>query len=433
MKNNKGGGGNGRNNYKNSKKQNKNPTRGPPGILIFCEVGREKKCISEGMEILNHYYNDSNSNNGNDMEDKDTKINNKNNGDDGDKKMTLEEEIQMMKKETKKAPFHIYETGCRGSVFFMCSTKHCNVIVPQRQRQNQNQNQNEEQKSQTDMDGNKDKVETSQEQTSEQTIDESQNDLKRKSENIEDTPGTSSTSSSYNEKKQKTQDDDNGTITTTATTAKQNMWDPIQTIQSIVHDIQTSDSSAPRSRFITKMIPIQASCYANVEEITATAKALIEKFLMPHGIQFANNNDGASKVKSTSNTGTDTNSSSTCSEKNDNDSDTATATKKVTLPSFKIEFRKRFCSHLKREEVIDIVADTVQNLTNEYWNRTESKKQVDAVAEKKNPPLFNVNLTNPDYTVIIEICKTLCTMSVVKDAQSYHNFNLMKLQGIEVQ
>ena len=33
-----------------------NPKRGKPGILVFCETGREKKCIAEGMEILDHYY-----------------------------------------------------------------------------------------------------------------------------------------------------------------------------------------------------------------------------------------------------------------------------------------------------------------------------------------------------------------------------------------
>lgn len=418
----KNGGGGGRNNYQNSKR-NKNPTRGPPGILIFCEVGREKKCISEGMEILNHYYNDSD----NEKEDVDTNSNANGDGDDKvTKNMTLEEEIEMMKKEKKKAPFHVYDTGCRGSVFFMCSTKHCNVIVPRRQGQSQQQKENEEQESKNDTDGNEDKIDTSKEQTSEPNKDDSQNDSKRKLEDKTDA-GTG--------KKQKTQEDDNEnsttTISTTTTTIvepKPNLWDPIKTVQSIVHDIRNNDSSAPRSRFITKMIPMQASCYANVEEITATSRAVVEKFLMPHGIQFANDNNNDDTTPPSATTG---------GSDGDND-DGSTVTKKATLPSFKIEFRKRFCSHLKREEVINIVADTVDALTKDYWNdKTEDKEDKEQVGttatSTKYPPLFNVNLSSPDYTVIIEICKTLCIMSIVKDAQSYQNFNLMKIQGIEVQ
>jgi len=46
------------------------------------------------------------------------------------------------------------------------------------------------------------------------------------------------------------------------------------------------------------------------------------------------------------------------------------------------------------------------------------------------PQLLSVDLIHPDYTVIIEICQTLCAMSVVKDVkEGFHNFNLIKQEN----
>ena len=56
-----------------------------------------------------------------------------------------------------------------------------------------------------------------------------------------------------------------------------------------------------------------------------------------------------------------------------------------------------------------------------------------SVVEKCPPSLFSVDLTNPDYTVVIEVCRTLCTMSVIKDAHSYQLFNLLKIQEVTSQ
>lgn len=176
-------------------------------------------------------------------------------------------------------------------------------------------------------------------------------------------------------------------------------------------------SLVSRSRFVTKMIPIQATCFATMEEIKPAAKSLLEHFLMPHGIKIANDR-------------------SETFQSDDGKPDDVT-NHKNNLPTFKIEFRKRFCSHLKRDDVISVIADSIGDLTSEYWLMKESKRtnleekrQQDSCIEtdSKFPPLFGVDLGNPDYTIIIEVCRTLCTMSVVKNAQSYHHFNLMKIQ-----
>lgn len=391
-------------NYSN---RNRNPRRGPPGMLVFCETGREKKCISEGMDILNHYYNNQIAIDSKDDNDAGDNADDNADNDDGvdsklkeKKTMTLEEEIQMMKQEKKKSPFQVYETGCRGSVFFMCSSKNCNTIVQHPQNP-------------SGADSNKEKEAQEQEQQERKQEKEvtdiiESNSSKRKLEDA----------TKCNQKRQKTA----SLLENDAKENQQNatIWDPIETIQSIVRDIRKNDSSAPRSRFITKMIPIQATCYANREEIESTALSLLKNYLLPHGIKVATDN-GKNETQTVSN--------------EDNGDDGATSSnEKSALPTFKIEFRKRFCTHLKRDEVIKIVADTVDTLTNEYWSNIEYKPSEEKTDGKQNksPPLFGIDLGNPDYTIIIEICKTLCTMCVMKDAQSYHHFNLIKMQEEQV-
>lgn len=155
-----------------------------------------------------------------------------------------------------------------------------------------------------------------------------------------------------------------------------------------------------------------------MEEIKPAVKSLLEHFLMPHGIKFSI--DGGKTFQS-----------------DDGKTDDVGTKRDNNLPTFKIEVRKRFCSHLKRDDVISVIADSIDDLTSEYWLMKEAKRpsleekpQLDSCIETDNkfPPLFGVDLGNPDYTIIIEVCRTLCTMSVVKDAQSYHHFNLMKIQ-----
>jgi hypothetical protein len=432
-----------------------NPKRGPPGILIFCEVGRERKCIAEGMDILNHYYNQNN--NGPTTATTNNNNNSENNNDDHDnldseneKTMTLEEELKLMKQAKKNAPFKVYDTGCKGSVFFMCTTSNCHqIIIPSVAVVDSSSNDdagndtNQLEGEQNDDDGvHKKEIENK----------------KRKSDHNEQQEIPSSIASDTKRTKIESTDIANATTaatTTATTTSTANKWDPIQMIQSMVQDLCTTTTTnnpsyAPRSRFITKMIPIQATCFANVEEITPVMTLLLARHLLPFGIQYYHDNssDGDGDC--------------------DGDCDGDDKRKKG-LPTFKIEFRKRFCTHLKRDSVINIVANAVDTLTQEYWENssamhssnattsatTDNDNVVDDVVDdddgddkqdtgsemkddteegkekkekKKCPPLFGVDLSNPDYTIIIEICRTLCTMSVVKDAQSFHLFNLAKIQ-----
>ena len=76
----------------------RNPKRGPPGILLTCETGREFKCRNEGLDIINHYF--AGENGDNDEKDETS--------------LSLEEELKMLKSRNKKSGssrFDVYETG----------------------------------------------------------------------------------------------------------------------------------------------------------------------------------------------------------------------------------------------------------------------------------------------------------------------------------
>jgi len=207
------------------------------------------------------------------------------------------------------------------------------------------------------------------------------------------------------------------TSASSITPQEQCNWDPITTVQSIIQGIINNDSAATRSRFVSRMIPMQATCYANMEEIKLTATSIINNHLIPYGIKANDdyqNDDASATVTNTTNNKMKQNEKS--------------------LPSFKIEFRKRHCSHIKRNDVIQsVAADIVEASTKEYWNQVHKKDDNDAALSNENqkqessdtPQLFSV-----DQTVIIEICQTLCAMSVVKDVkEGFHNFNLIKQEN----
>ena len=162
---------------RNSNFRRNNPKRGAPGILVITETGRENKGRREGLEILQHYfYSSSGSNaddviNGNTLNEKipspssDLEDNCDSDKSSLNKNLTLEEEIDLLKKgvsadavlrggnananeknnagnngtnkhgkaKVNSGPFRVYETGCRGTVFFMstmpnCEPPHCEMV-----------------------------------------------------------------------------------------------------------------------------------------------------------------------------------------------------------------------------------------------------------------------------------------------------------------
>ncbi|XP_029432548.1 THUMP domain-containing protein 1 [Rhinatrema bivittatum] len=73
--------------------------------------------------------------------------------------------------------------------------------------------------------------------------------------------------------------------------------------------------------------------------------------------------------------------------------------------TFQIVYKARNNSHMSREEVIKELAGIVGNLN----------------------PENKVDLSNPEYTIVVEIIKTVCCLSVVKDYVLFRKYNLQEV------
>ncbi|XP_070811235.1 THUMP domain-containing protein 1 [Pituophis catenifer annectens] len=73
--------------------------------------------------------------------------------------------------------------------------------------------------------------------------------------------------------------------------------------------------------------------------------------------------------------------------------------------SFQIVYKARNNSHLSREEVIKELAGIVGHLN----------------------PENKVDLSNPEYTIVVEIIKNICCLSVVKDYVLFRKYNLQEV------
>ena len=312
------------------------PKRGAPGMLFTCETGREKKCQREGLEILNHYLTASDaaiSSNGSNLQD---------DGDDEDIdeacKLSLEEELKLLK--SKKSPsdssaFGVYETSCRGTIFVLCTLPNCNLIPTI---------QTEYMQSKTNPTSD---ISKSGSQVTNHVGDVSNKKMKSDvtTEKADKTHQTTSVEFTSHQR-----------INTASPFSQKRPWDPISTVRTIMSDINdNSNKEAPRSRFVTRMIPIQATCFASSEELQLTSLEVLKRYVSK------------------------------------------------TTKTFAIIFKRRNCSNLNRTVVIKIVGDIMLK----YF------------------PHCKVKLDKPDTTIMVEVCGTLCGVSVVENFNDYRNFNLM--------
>ncbi|XP_043945434.1 THUMP domain-containing protein 1 [Protopterus annectens] len=73
--------------------------------------------------------------------------------------------------------------------------------------------------------------------------------------------------------------------------------------------------------------------------------------------------------------------------------------------TFQIVYKARNNNHMKREDVIKSLAEVIGSLNHEN----------------------KVDLNNPEYTVIVEIIKNVCCMSVVRDYVLFRKYNLQEV------
>ena len=340
------------------KTSRKNPQRGGPGFLLCCETGREVKCQREALDIIGHHY----------FQIPSRKATKKGSDELKDREvLTLDQEIALLKKGAStdivlhsserikiddhnyKNPFQVYETGCRGTVFLM-------YVKPKN-------NQSEKEGTGVQEGGG---------------LDCDDFDV-RKGKRIANHGGCDGET-----KKRKVDNSES---------ISNEKLDPVVIARSIMDNLMKNDELTPRSRFVTRMIPIQLTCFASMEEIISTSRKLIKKFLLPFGIDARNS--------------------------------------KKERPTFKIDLKRRICSSIRRDEVVTAVADSIKILTDEYW-KSCVKDESDRIQQVHEDSLFRVDLSNPDYTVLVDICRTLVCMSVVKDATWFRNFNLTRIEKEEL-
>lgn len=320
-------------------------------MLLTCEVTREIKCQREGIQILDYYHYRNTKKKGKQSDD--DSLTSAAGGNDNDKTLSLEEELKQLQSKQNKdddspSAFSVYDTGCRGSVFVLCSLPNCEIIEPI---------QTEYQKSKLMVAAGAGELEQQQSTTDE--------NVTTKEALGEDADATETTS-----KKFKTDDEMSPAATTKSETPEPSttnlpplsdppVWDPIATVDQILEDrLSNTITEAPLSRFVTRMIPIQATCFAAEEELRLTCQQLLPRYFPS------------------------------------------------TTQTFAIVMKRRSCERLQRDAIIDTIATIVLQIA----------------------PHCKAQMEQPDLTIMVEICRSLCGISVLKNYHRYKNFNLFTLE-----
>lgn len=316
-----------------------NPSRGPPGMLLTCETGREIKCEREGREILRFYLEKHNNN--------ERLKSGESSKSTPNKKLSLDQELAALQQQPRQedsGPFQLFDTGCGGTVFFMYVVK-----------------------------GDGKTIEAS--EGNEDTYNDGSASKRIRGEKAAENEKALAKSTSP------VALEDTGVQATTTT-----HWDPVATFMSIASDISTSNEEAaasasasaiPSSRFVTRMIPIQVTCFATLKELERALTALLLK------------ESGGTKPN-----------------ENDNDK-TGASGKSKTTKTFCIHSKKRNCNEFSTQQIIETAASLVVAHTG-----------------------WTVQLEDPDHVIWIEICKTLMGVSLL-DRHTLHaakNFNIAELR-----
>lgn len=375
------------------------PRRGPPAIFVTCEAGREKKCQREAFELIRHYYYAARPSAAHDeregvREEEQSPAKDADSSDEeGGGQLSLEEELAMLRKgaaaeevlnyepsskrqrtdskgqasskqiSSMKSPFSVYDTGTRGMVCILCTLPDCEMVP---------------------YDDILAKIKAARDCGSK--VDEVSGTKSDKEESGAGTAANEGNDSGDS-------DPQNAPV----------LWDPVEAVRCILRDAKcasetgngsnddrsglgetnreedndgtstkNSNEPPPGSRFITRLLPMQATCYASVEEIKDVSIALLRKYLP------------------------------SC-----NHAILAKANKEL---SFKLEIKRRLSSHITRDQVIEAVTPVVLGGLEEMPGYK-----------------FSVNLTDPDFFVRIETCKGLAGISILPREKWYKNFNLAEL------
>lgn len=220
-----------------------------------------------------------------------------------EEKQSLEEELSALKRGTirEKCPFVSFDTGCQGTVWYLLDPKE-----------------------HAEKEGEPDSFQETKESEATETL----------------------------VKKQRRE-------TTTAKDENLLCFNPVEMVTQILRDVKDKTSKRkglgiPGSRFVTRIIPLQATCSVSIEDIQATTRTVTAAFIH------------------------------VMSEE-----------ERKTVRTFAVQIKRRNCGHVKRLDMIVAVADQVAKTVNELLGKE-----------------WSVDLTTPDVTVWLEVCKSICGISL---------------------
>lgn len=418
------------------------PRRGPPAIFVTCEAGREHKCKREAMELMHHYYYASRDSNDdvvgkvtNPSKLADTTITTNRSTTTVCSPLNLEEELAMLRKgavaeevlsyqpnskrprlegggdgggASMKSPFAIYDTGMRGMICILCTLPHCEYVPYDEilmQLRSVKVNDKEKDNHSDDNDGDRQTSTTSAEKK------------------VEKEPAPSTLQSCAKGIRDEAKESENTNVSSPIP------WDPVQTVKCILSDAKkkrksdedeegrnstkvadiestaTSNNSItaspPGSRFISRILPMQATvsflciflshthartqrnhslldtmllyssamhpikCYASIEEIKAVSLSLLSRCL-PNIFQSKNPTHAAA-------------------DENKDVNLEGGIKYDTTNITFKLEIKMRLCTHLTRIGVIEAVTPLILGGGGRLGLLPGCT--------------FSVNLTDPDFSL----------------------------------
>jgi len=393
--------------------------------------------------------------------------------------------------------FQPYEKGCRGTVCLLCTDPGVKSIVSNVDDVGVVDDEND---ATGRMDGNNPKLREGETKPHHGDEDDEGDREESPDRDREDTGKRSSSNAKNKRMKHNNNDDDDGddmgkvmtpsttttmtapTSTTCATETKTPTavsWDPLRTVYAIArswrmasgssmegssisrddddgtddHDDDTNVepdrhrlASAPRSRYITRMIPLQSTCLASPR----LDRRYQDHGPGPHEAQIAIHPPDSDTTTSTTKFGdgekeegkgssswkTQRPTSTTGNDRNT----TATTT---TTTTFAVHVKIRNCERFKGSGVfIDAAAGQVAEATNDDADAPHPPTSATATAlaakeqeqqqqeqHQRHNKQWTVDLSDPDYTIWIEICKNLCGVSIVsrRDLKMMPNFNLSEI------
>ena len=165
--------------------------------------------------------------------------------------------------------------------------------------------------------------------------------------------------------------------------------DPAAVIAAILRDVV--DSGCSRSRHLIRMMPLQATCFASLEDLEVTAKPLIEK-------HFGSAADGDETAKR-----------KVCA---------GLACPCALLSPCRSD--DRFCRDCRCPRGLQEYAVVIKRRNNLAFPKDEAIDLLARLVGKGH----RVNLKRPDTVIIVEIFKAICGVSVVDDFHSLCQFNL---------